>query len=239
MSSTGRPDARGLLICFEGIDGSGKSTVARQVSDRLQASGADVRFVEKKGVPFKDPYVASHMRSLQELIWEYQPDDPLDHLGDLHWLHLMAAWFAALDYAFVQPILASGSHVIIDNWFFKFLARFLLKDGTGMSSPVEMAFDRLSTPDLIVLLDVSPETAAERKTHFTVAEAGNLDGLLGRNRSNFITYQHKVGTVLLDLANRPGWLVINAEQDLRSIVDQVCSALRDIQDKGKPYGECG
>jgi len=195
---------RGKLICFEGIDGAGKTTISHVVADLLSANRATTH-IAKKTVPAAGNYAAEHLRALQRIIWEYPPDSPLLDLGDHHWLHLMASWFAALDFCAVRPALTQSDFVVVDNWFYKFAARFMLKPAFERVD-VFAAFARLSQPDLVVFLDIEPALAATRRGWISRSEAGRLESDREANREQFARYQERVRSELCLFAERdPAW----------------------------------
>lgn len=207
-----RQDARaaGEFICFEGIDGAGKTTVAKALCARLLSEGRQPVFVDKRNPGFDAGYVDRHTAALGARIWDNGFDEPVGALGDRHWLHLVAAWFHALDHCRLRPLLSAGCNVVVDSWYYKFMVRFLLK-GDGFTS-VQRCFAGLSQADCIILLDIEPRVAAARKRVFSPTESGNLDGLQGRTEDNFIAYQSRVRDLLLEFAARPhmDWLVLPA-----------------------------
>jgi dTMP kinase len=207
---TAIPPQRGRLICFEGLDGAGKTTTAAFLAKRLKAAGEEAVFLEKKATHFDDPALADRMTRLKTLIWDYG-DAPIADLGDHHSLHIMAAWFAAFDAAMVAPRLAAGITVVVDNWFYKFLARFEQKAGFDMDH-ARCCFANLTPVDHVIFLEIDPAAAAARKSGFTQAETGNLDGLSGRSAVNFIRYQTRVNDTLRAMARAAsGWLILPAD----------------------------
>lgn len=192
------------FITFEGMDGAGKSSTSVQVAERLAVCGHRVRHIDKKGIGLEDPYLVRHAEAVRTLIWGYPSTAPIGKLGDGHWLHLMASWFHLLDDTVVKPALASGQIVVVDSWIGKFMARFALKSPTR-DEQARAAFAGLSVPDLTVFLDVEPVVAAGRKREFTIAECGNIDGLVGANAGNFIAYQSRVRSALSAFAAEWNW----------------------------------
>jgi dTMP kinase len=201
---------RGKLICFEGLDGAGKTTIAKRTVNYFLRHNDKAIFVEKKHPEFQSQYLTQHMATLKSLLWEYDPEAPLHEVGDSHWLYLMSSWFCVLDKGLVQPLLDQGRLVVVDNWYYKFISRFFLKAQLN-SSHVEDCFRSLSVPDCVVLLDVSPDVAASRKKKFTVPESGNLDGLHGRTRENFIKYQDLMHQILLEFQREKQWAIIKTD----------------------------
>jgi dTMP kinase len=201
--------ARGFLICFEGLDGSGKTTTARAVVDSLAARGAPVVLVERKDPDCGRDDLTQRMSLLRALIWEYG-EVPIGEFGDYHALYNMASWFSAIDQCKVRPLLASGAHVVMDNWFYKFVARFTVK-GRFDAVHLKACFEHLSRPDLVIYLDITPESAAARKREFARGETGFFDGFGEPCLDTFIRYQDQVRLVLHRQAHRDGWYWIDVD----------------------------
>ncbi|MBC1604424.1 hypothetical protein HCJ39_06830 [Listeria rocourtiae] len=216
----------GKFICFEGLDGSGKTNVSSAVFDKLMEQRGDVLFINKKDLEGFTPYVKQHMEQIKNVLWDYAPDDPLSDLGDEHWLHLNIAWFAALDYCKIRKALLQDKVVIIDNWYYKFLSRYLLKPHYDEKYIVQ-SFSRLRVPDKVIYLDVTPSNAVKRRNEYSITETGNMDGFEGNNAENFINYQSKVREVLLGHVRMNNWSVINT--DILTEEQVVADALQIIE----------
>lgn len=201
------PDVRsGFFVCFEGLDGAGKTTIARAVVSMLTARGTSAKLVERKDPECGPVNLTRRMQLLKELIWEYG-DVPISELGDYHALYNMASWFSAMDFCKIKPLLAAGFIVVVDNWYFKFLSRFTLKQ-TMNEEHLRACFAHLSRPDLVVYLNIEPETALARKTQLGKGETGFFDGHGPPTPGNFLRYQNKVRQVLDRLAREEGWYPI-------------------------------
>ncbi|MCH9649693.1 MAG: hypothetical protein K0U98_15750 [Deltaproteobacteria bacterium] len=223
---------KGRLVCFEGIDGSGKTTVAHRVAEALGEKEGQAIFVERRGLDYPEDYQRRRMRLFHEVIWEYG-DDPIHELGDLHSLYIMAGWFAVLDRCRIGPLLTRYDHVVIDNWYYKFVARYALKEEMNFQHVTD-CFSHLTRPDKVVLLDVSPSVAAARKDSFNLAEAGLLDGFDGDPKESFIRYQTAVRLQLLTMARQEDWLVIETRSDSADqVVERVLERLAADDTPGK------
>ncbi|MEG0635953.1 MAG: thymidylate kinase [Pseudomonas sp.] len=179
------------FIAFEGTDGAGKSTVARATFDKLAGDGYNLNFIDKNRPPVQSGYSEYHLARIREILWDYPDDAPLEKLGDKHWLHLIAAWFHAADFAAISPLLEQGQSCLADGWYFKYLARFLLKDN-AISQHAAAAFAGVRKPDYVIFLDVDPSVAARRKESFRASESGAYDGASEDRINGFINYQQRV-----------------------------------------------
>ena len=94
-----------LLITFEGIDGSGKSTQAQRLNERLQAAGQDTLLVrEPGGTPLSE-----RVRSLL-----LEPDLNVRPTAELL---LFSAARAQLVAERIRPALEAGRIVICDRFY--------------------------------------------------------------------------------------------------------------------------
>jgi thymidylate kinase len=201
--------SRGLFVAFEGIDGAGKSTAAREAASILRLRGVPVTAFDKKEPPSLSAYASTHLRALETVIWGQAPDDPYLELGDDHWIYLQLAWYAALVRCAVEPLLAAGQVVIVDTWAYKFLAKLYLRPGVDADGARSL-FARLRRPDLVVHLCLPPQTAAARKTRFSASETGNHEGPVDLSRHGFVTYQTRLAQVLAGLAVEERWRTVDA-----------------------------
>lgn len=202
---------RSVLISFEGCDGAGKSTVASEIHEALSRLGKKTKLIRPKKVTFVDSRVQSHMQVLASILWEPPDVNTMPKLSDMHWLHLAAAWFETVDQVIVRPSLGEFDFVILDSWIHKLLVRFSLK-GADVTAEAQRCFASLSVPDFTILLDIDPEIAADRKINFGISESGNLDGLVGRTRENFVRYQQNIRSSLLDFGRKQQWIGINVDK---------------------------
>jgi dTMP kinase len=141
-----------MFVTFEGVDGSGKSTQARLLADRLRAEGRDVVLTREPG----GTRVGEEVRGL------------VLHGGDLApWTEaaLFAAARAQLVDEVVRPALARGADVVCDRYLDSSLAYQGLARGLGIESVLEL--NLLATggllPDRTFLIVVALDEAAGRR----------------------------------------------------------------------------
>jgi dTMP kinase len=140
---------RGLLVTFEGIDRSGKTTQARLLCEALGGDAVGVR--EPGGTP-----LGERVRDLLK--------DPSAEIGPEAEALLFAAARAELVAHVVRPALEEGKVVVSD----RFLDSSLAYQGAARGLGVEEVerINRFATgglvPDLTILLAIDPAAAAER-----------------------------------------------------------------------------
>ena len=140
-----------MLVTFEGVDGSGKSTQADLLSDWLQKEGREV-------VTAREPGGTPLGESVRELL--------LDGEGMAPWTEaaLFTAARAELVDRVIGPALAEGSDVVCD----RYLDSSLAYQGVGRGLGVErvLAFNveaiRGILPDVTFLLLVDVDEARKR-----------------------------------------------------------------------------
>ena len=208
--STPPPAPTGLLIAFEGGEGSGKTTQARLIAIWLRELGYDVETTYEPGAT----KVGMRLRALL-----------LDtaHTG-------MSPRAEALMYAadraehvasVIGPALDRGAIVITDRYVDSSLAY----QGAGRNLPVEeiTRFNRWATggrtPDLTVLLDMDPIAGLNRRTR----SADRLE-------AEPAEFHLRVRAGFLDLARaEPGrYLVLDAARPPGEVTKDIQDRIRDI-----------
>ncbi len=142
----------GRLITIEGIDGAGKTTLAVALEAALKARGIDVRLLREPG----GVRAAERVRELVK--------DPELRIGARAEALLYAAARAQLVEEAVEPLLASGTWVLLD----RFVDSSLAYQGGGRALGVE-AVRRINEfgtrgmrPDRTLWLTVDPATGRAR-----------------------------------------------------------------------------
>ena len=188
-------------IAFEGGEGSGKSTQARLLAERLGA------------VLTREPGATPLGAKLRGLLLD--PDgEPMSPRTETL---LMAADRAQHLDAVVLPALAEGRHVVSDRSVYSSLAY----QGGGRHLGVEAV--RVINdwalqgrwPDVVVLLDVD----------LTVA-AGRLDRQLDRLEQEGDAFHHRVWATFRELASDGRhWVVVPAEGTVEAVAERVWAAV--------------
>lgn len=212
------------FICFEGIDGAGKSSLARALVDTLEATGRPVVLLDKHALVSDDRLVGWETAALARALWRYPLDGDIAQLGNHYWLALLSAWFHLVDRGHVRPLLAAGNIVIADGWYHKYAARFRLKPDLCPAT-VDAAFAGLRQPDRVILLDADPALALCRRGVTKPSESGAADGYAGPPDAAFIAYQTRVRAELCRIQS-PVWTTIDCtDEPVEATLNRVLSAL--------------
>ncbi|MEL6620924.1 MAG: dTMP kinase [Pseudomonadota bacterium] len=144
--------AGGHFISFEGIDGSGKSTQARMLADRLRTEGHDV-------VLTREPGGSPGAEEIRALVLQGDPD---------RWsaeTELLLFTAARRDHMerLIEPALADGKIVICDRFadstrLYQGLSRGDLRGTVDQLHALMIGRE----PDLTILIDMDPETGLAR-----------------------------------------------------------------------------
>jgi len=150
VPATDRP---GRLIVLEGGEGAGKSTHAKFVRDWLGERG-------RKAVLTREPGGSPLAEAIRELVlrsWKEGMDPTTELL-------LMFAARAAHLHALIRPTLDAGQDVVCD----RFVDATYAYQGAGrgmretdIDALAELVLRRLR-PDLVIVLDIDPQTGAQR-----------------------------------------------------------------------------
>lgn len=158
MSLPRQPEDRvGLLISFEGVDGSGKTTQARRLAEVLRQAGRPVVLTrEPGGTPLGEQF---------RRILLQPPPPPAASLTPRAELFLYLADRAQHWQEVVEPALQSRQVVISDRFIDSTLAYQGVARGFGIETLIEVhqKLGLLRWPDCTVLLDVDPRLGLQRK----------------------------------------------------------------------------
>ena len=209
---------RPLLITFEGLDGSGKSTHLKLAHDWLRRSGvASVVTHEPGGTPFGeelrrvflDPSLGS-MDSIVELLLVFA--SRRRHLTEI-----------------VDPALEAGFHVLCDRFTDSSFA--YQGAGRGLAAELIDQVDEIATgrrrPDRTILFDLPSRVARERGCLRRENEEGGQDDRLDRED---LSFYERVREGFLERADREPerFTVVSSESSLESTLEAVQRALADL-----------
>lgn len=162
---------RGKLVCFEGIDGAGKETQVRLVKKLLGGRAEVFKYPDKKSRFGK--VIDAFLKKKTELT-------PLAQF----FLYMLDI---AKDQGEVERKLREGKVVILNRYVYSTIA-YQCSKGIEFEKGVEVVETmNFLKPDLVVLLDISPEVSAERKRKQKKVDRHEEDvELLGRVRGNYL-----------------------------------------------------
>ena len=205
---------RGLLITFEGGEGTGKSTQAARLTARLRAGGSSVVSAREPG----GTEVGERIRAVTR-----EPASPLAEL------FLFEAARAQLVAEVIEPALAAGAVVILDRFTDSTLA--YQGHGRGLDLATIVELNAVAThgirPDLTLLLDLDVDTGLARK----LGEIGH--DAIGKEHRDFHE-RVRSGYLELAAAEPQRWVVLDGTlppQELQeSVWEAVSKCVRSRQD---------
>ena len=187
-----------MLVAVEGLDQSGKATQAQDLRDRLRASGYKSRVVS---FPDYGTFLGEEIaRSLQGER-DYGPET-------MQLLYVANRFERKAD---IERWHAAGLIVLFDRYVASGIAYGEAQGlDPGWLTTLQVS---LPQPELTILLDIAPETAAARKT-------------VGRDRyESDIALLTRVRQSYLRQAGQPDWVRIDAEQAPDVVAAEMAAAI--------------
>jgi dTMP kinase len=199
--------ARGRFVVLEGGDGSGKSTQARALAERLRDAGVEV-------VVTFEPGATPVGRALRAVLLD-GADAPVPRAEAL----LMAADRAQHVAEVIEPALARGAWVVSDRFVPSSLAYQGVARGLGVADIARLSDWAAAglEPDLVVVLDV-PDAVAD-------ARRGDTDDRMERERREF---HATVRQAYRDLAAARGWTVLEGSGSPDAVTADVWARVEEL-----------
>jgi len=191
---------RGKLIVIEGIDGAGKTTIAKYVVDLMISKGI-------KAIYTREPYDSQIIKLLESKGKE---------LGAVMEALLLAADRYLHIHEVIRPHLEAGYYVICDRYHYSSLA-YQGARGADVNWIKTINFFVIK-PDISIYLDVSPEVGLSRLSKDLKRRLRYLEDieLLQKVRSNY-----------LKLVKSKELLYVNAERPLDEVKINVVNIIKN------------
>ncbi|ACA37686.1 thymidylate kinase [Lysinibacillus sphaericus CBAM5] len=200
-----------LFITFEGPEGAGKTTVIQKIAERLAEKNIDVLATREPG----GIEIAEKIRTIILNPAHTAMDERTEAL-------LYAAARSQHYFEKVRPALDAGKLVICDRFIDSSLAYQGYARGIGIDEVLsinEFAIGK-KLPDMTILFDIAPEVGLAR-----IYATGNRE--VNRLDVESLPFHQKVHEGYLLLVERyPERIrMVNADQDIDSVVEEVWSLL--------------
>jgi dTMP kinase len=198
---------RGRFIVVEGIDGSGKSTMAARIVEELRRRG-------RKALRTREPGGTPLGEKIRALLLDAKNSEMVPFTE----LFLYMAGRAQLVDEVIRPALRRGMDVVCDRYYHSTAAYQGAAGGVGIRTVIDLAekIARFERPDLVALLDLPPGVARKRK------------GLRNdRVERKGLAYQKRVRQGFLELARRDRrrFRVIDASRPAQEVFAALKEAL--------------
>ena len=210
----GRDPGRGLFVVLEGPDGSGKSLQAKLLAERLRKRGLTV-------TDSREPGGTELGEQVRHIV-----NDPGPTLrGPKADVMLYTAARAQHVDEVIEPALARGEVVVCDRYYTSTMA--YQGYGSGMDRELLRRIQAWATggldPDLVVLLDVTPQTGLDRRA------AGSADELTRwEDESRFDLAFHtrvREGYLEMAAADPERWVVVDGSGSVGDVAGEVGRAV--------------
>jgi len=139
----------GILIAFEGIDGTGRTTIAKILKEKFDTLGFKV-------VIFKEP---TNETTAGKKIRESYHKGRVSIDEELQWFIEDREWDVNHN---ILPALAANKLVFLDRYYFSTACYQGVRKEGDWQSILESNRDKFPEPDLTIIFELHPEIALER-----------------------------------------------------------------------------
>jgi len=202
-----------MFITFEGIEGSGKSTLMERIERELRERGEDVLHTrEPGGTPLGDEVRKIFL-------------DPAQKIGPMAEVMLLCASRSQLCGDVIRPALRSGKTVLCDRFFDSTIAYQGYGRGMDVEELLQVCLTATSglTPDLTFILDLPAEVSLAR----VAARASDGGHAVDRMERESLDFHRSVRDGYLDMARRWGsrFVVVDVQQPVEASVAAILRAI--------------
>ena len=188
------------LIVIEGIDKAGKNTQTKLLAKNLRRTGKTVN-----SISFPD-YSAPLGRQIKRFLMgevAFRPE-----VRQL--LYVANRWEREAD---INRWLREGNYVIADRYS---QANLVYGKANGLDLNWMLALEEgLPKADLVLVLDISPETAAKREKGKDVYEKD-------------IEFQRRIRSLFLELGKKLGWRIVDGDRESQEVAKEVSRIAEDV-----------
>lgn len=196
---------RGRFIVLEGIDGAGKSTLARSLAERLSDS-ADVVLTAEPS----EGYVGDALRRAGGEESHPLLESLLFVADRAHHTHAIEGW------------LEEGMTVICDRYYASTLAYQTASLGEGMRPWLRELNDKVAIkPDLTLLLDIDPDGGMGRVNSRGESSKFEKTEYLREVRRQYLRLAEEDGFRVIDASRRPEEVLDEALVHIRGLLEMV------------------
>ena len=192
---------RGVLIVIEGIDGSGKTCIAKELFRRLCSLKISTVYTH-------EPFTTGFSKTLKELSGAIRDSivETLALAAD-RYVHIRSI---------IEPALRRGSVVICDRYYYSSIAY----QGARGADPewIRIVNRYVIRPDLAIYLDVEPEEGLKRR-YGMKSEWPQFETIKIIERAR---------QIYLDLVSQGELILVNAMRNFKEVVSDVWSLVEEL-----------
>lgn len=188
-----------MLIAIEGIDGSGKSTIANYLKEELEKEGFRV-------VVFKEPTNSVHGQKIRQSF-----NNRLDAHKELELFLLDRKHDVEKN---ILPALKKGYIIVMDRYYYSTIA-YQGARGIDIDKIKKMNEKIAPKPDLVIILDVKPEIGIRR-----IKERGDKP-----NKFEDLEYLEKVRKIFLELKD-DNIVIVDANKNIEFVKNEVLRVIK-------------